>query len=213
MKIEYLGHSCFLFTYGKMRFLTDPYSGIGYEMPPVAADYVTMSHDHFDHNYLRGVSGCKKSFDLAGEYEAGGAAISGTDCWHDDARGAKRGTDVAFTFDFGGVKVCHLGDLGEKFDQDRAARFGHPDVLLIPVGGNYTIDAREAVRYIDAIAPKIVIPMHYRMEACALDIAPISDFISTFGEDRCAGPFAALDSGDIDRFTGKAVLLEVLRHG
>ena len=211
MKLEYLGHSCFVLSNGRVRFLTDPFSGIGYEMPPVAADYVTLSHDHFDHNYTAGVKGCKKVFCEAGEYEAGGVRLRGIPCWHDGVHGGKRGGVVAFEFDFGGVKVCHLGDLGESFSEETAAKFGCPDILLIPVGGNYTIDAREAVRYIRAIRPKIVVPMHYRTEKCALDIAPLSEFIKAFGEDKFV-PVTAFDSKDLDAYAGKAVVPEVLLH-
>lgn len=211
MKIEYLGHSCFLFTHGKTRILTDPYSGIGYEMPPVSAEYVTLSHDHFDHNHVDGVKGVKEVFRRPGEYAAGGVKIVGTACYHDDARGAERGKCVAFTFDFGGVTVCHLGDLGEAFSEEGAARFGHPDILLVPVGGTYTIDAREAVRWIEAIAPKAVIPMHYRTEGCALDIAPLSAFTAAFGKERMAGPVAAFDSDLLEKYLGKAVVTEVHR--
>ena len=213
MKIEYFGHSCFLLTDGKTRIVTDPFAGIGYEMPQVAADYVTLSHDHFDHNHIGGVKGVKKVFTRAGGYTAGSVRIRGIDCWHDEVQGARRGAVVSFTFDFGGVKVCHLGDYGEKFSTERADRFGHPDILLVPVGGTYTVDARAAVRLIEAIAPKVVIPMHYSIPGCSLDSAPLADFENAFGKDRIVGPVAALDSKDVDKYIGKAVVPEVLRHG
>ncbi len=209
MRIEYFGHSCFRFTEDRKSFLTDPFTRIGYELPRVSADFVTVSHGHFDHNYLAGVSGMPKVIDRAGEFAAGGVKITGIDCAHDDKAGALRGGNIAFTYDFGGFTVCHLGDLGETFSEERASRFGHPDVLLIPVGGTYTIDAREAVRYIQAIGPKVVIPMHYRTERCTLDIAPLSDFIGAFGKERVCGPEAFFDSGHIENYMKKALVLEV----
>ena len=212
IRIEYYGHSCFLLTNGGMRILTDPFAGIGYELPPVSADLVTVSHGHFDHNHLEGVSGAKKVLTQAGEYAESDVKITGTACWHDVARGAKRGAVTASTFDFCDVTVCHLGDLGERFSPERAAIFGHPDILHIPVGGNYTIDAREAVRYIGEIRPKVVIPMHYKTKECALDIAPLSEFAEVFGKDRLVS-VSAFDSKDAEAFTGKAVIPEVKRHG
>lgn len=211
MKIEYLGHSCFLFTYGNTRIVTDPFSGIGYEMPPVAAEYVTKSHDHFDHNYVKGVEGVKEVFDKPGKYTAGGVKIEGVLCSHDDEGGKKRGKNVAFTFDFGGFTVCHLGDLGEGFSKERAAAFGQPDVLLIPVGGTYTVDAATAARYVCAIRPKLVIPMHYRTQDCALDIAPLSAFEKEW-EGGLSGPVPSFDSADADALAGKVLVLE-RKHG
>ncbi len=213
MKIRYLGHSCFLFDDGKTRILTDPFSGIGYEMPDVRADYVTVSHDHFDHNHVSGVRGVKEIFTRPGKLRAGDVAIEGVACLHDDAGGRKRGKVVAYTFDFGGIKVCHLGDLGEAFSEERAAAFGHPDILLIPVGGTYTIDAAQAVRYIEAIRPKVVIPMHYKTEECALDISPLSGFAEAYGKEKFVGPLETLDTDNIGAYTGKAVVMEVSRRG
>lgn len=212
MKIEYLGHSCFFMTSGKCSYLTDPFSGIGYEMSPVAADYVTMSHDHFDHNYLKGVRGAKKVFIRAGEYHAGDVLIKGIPCWHDDVCGAKRGADVAFTYDFGGFTVCHMGDFGEKFSAKRAADFGRPDVLLIPVGGTYTIDAKTAAEYVRTMNPKVAIPMHYRTESCVLDISPLEDFIRVVGRENVCGPVSCFDSEKISQYEGKILIMEVLTH-
>lgn len=209
MKIQYLGHSCFLFTDGQKRFLTDPFTRIGYEMPRVSADFVTVSHGHFDHNYLGGVSSFQKVIDRAGDYDACGVKIRGIPCLHDNAGGSLRGKNIAFVFDFGGFTVCHLGDLGEDFSRESAARFPKTDVLLIPVGGRYTIDARTAVDYIRAIRPSVVVPMHYRTERCTLDIAPLTEFIGAIGRENIVGPVQYIDSENMGDFMKKAVVLEV----
>lgn len=206
MKIRYLGHSCFLME-EKSRFVTDPYTKVGYEMPRVSADFITCSHAHFDHDYFAGVTGVKKIIDGEGEFEAGGVRIAGKKFFHDASRGARRGTTIAYSFYFGDTRVCHLGDLGEPFSQENAAKIGRPDILMIPVGGTYTIDAAEAKKYIDAISPDIVIPMHYRTQKCTLDIAPLSEFLAISGRETVV--FGALDTADLDKYKGKIIVMEV----
>ncbi len=206
MKIRYLGHSCFLME-EKSRFVTDPYTKVGYEMPRVSADFITCSHAHFDHDYFAGVTGVKKIIDGEGEFEAGGVRIAGKKFFHDASRGARRGTTIAYSFYFGDTRVCHLGDLGEPFSQENAAKIGRPDILMIPVGGTYTIDAAEAKKYIDAISPDIVIPMHYRTQKCTLDIAPLSEFLTISGRETVV--LGALDTADLDKYKGKIIVMEV----
>lgn len=206
MKIRYLGHSCFLME-EKSRFVTDPYTKVGYEMPRVSADFITCSHAHFDHDYFAGVTGVKKIIDGEGEFEAGGVRIAGKKFFHDASRGARRGTTIAYSFYFGDTRVCHLGDLGEPFSQENAAKIGRPDILMIPVGGTYTIDAAEAKKYIGAISPDIVIPMHYRTQKCTLDIAPLSEFLAISGRETVV--LGALDTADLDKYKGKIIVMEV----
>ena len=183
MKIRYLGHSCFLME-EKSRFVTDPYTKVGYEMPRVSADFITCSHAHFDHDYFAGVTGVKKIIDGEGEFEAGGVRIAGKKFFHDASRGARRGTTIAYSFYFGDTRVCHLGDLGEPFSQENAAKIGRPDILMIPVGGNYTIDAAQAKEYVDFLMPDIVIPMHFRTPSCAVDIGKLDDFLDLFDDEQ-----------------------------
>ena len=115
MKLEYLGHSCFKITASDgTRIVTDPYTGVGYEMERTAADYVTCSHFHFDHGYVQGVSGYREVISEPGEYRCGTVRVTGYGSYHDDVKGAKRGKNVIFVFEADGVRVCHLGDLGER---------------------------------------------------------------------------------------------------
>ena len=169
MKITYLGHSCFLIEGKEKSVVTDPFADIGYEMKKVTADYCTISHEHFDHNNESGVS-IKKAIR---NYTDGFLAI---DSYHDSNLGAKRGKNTIFKFVIDGLTFCHLGDLGEYFSQDLVDEIGSVDVLFIPVGGTYTIDAKEAVKFATAIKAPVTIPMHFRTPSSNIDISEIRDF-------------------------------------
>ena len=178
MRLRYLGHSCFLLTAENgTRIVTDPYSGIGYDMPRVAADYIVCTHGHYDHAYTDGVSCPQPPVVRAGEYDLGGVRARGFDSFHDEVRGAKRGKNVVFVFEADGVRVCHMGDIGQPCTEEFAQRLGSIDVLLLPVGGTYTVDAAGAMEYVKAIAPKIAVPMHYAAGG-TIDIAPPGAFLA-----------------------------------
>jgi L-ascorbate metabolism protein UlaG (beta-lactamase superfamily) len=185
MKIEYFGHSCFRLTADDgFSVLTDPYTKVGYELPNgLTANLVTTSHQHFDHNYTQAV---KSEYVLGnvGEYALGGIQITGIESWHDPLQGKLRGSNVIFKFVIDGITVCHLGDLGEEPSDELVKKIGKVDVLLLPVGGTYTIDALQAKAYMGAIFPKIVIPMRFKPTDGTLDIAPISGFLELF-EKSC----------------------------
>lgn len=212
MKIRYLGHSSFAITSsGGETLVTDPYdSAIGFEMPRVSAQAVTLSHYHYDHANVAAVGGKPRVFEGAQSFKAGDFRVSGIKSFHDDARGAKRGENVIFTIEVDGVKICHLGDLGEKFSEERVRSIGKPDVLLIPVGGNYTIDGDEAAKYSKAVAPGIIIPMHYKAPALTIDIEGNGKFLSHFDSAQIArvGNEITLSSGDICGATPKIYIME-----
>lgn len=180
MKITYLGHSCFKLTSKSgTSVITDPYTQVGYELPHgLKADAITASHAHFDHNYTQAIQ-AEKVFSKLGTYEIGDIAITGTHSWHDEKMGALRGENIIFKFLMDGVTVCHLGDLGEDISQELIDKIGKIDVLLIPVGGTYTIDAVQAKALIERVCPKIAIPMHFKGEG-NLDISDISVFLQQF---------------------------------
>ncbi len=179
MKIRYLGHSCFEITAKNGKtIVTDPYQGVGYSMPQdLRADIVTVSHSHFDHNYLAGVR-YKTALTTAEGYEEKGIVVYGIPSYHDEVKGAKRGENILFKLEIDGVTLCHMGDIGEPCSSALVQKIGKVDVLLIPVGGKYTVDAQGALDYIREIAPKAVIPMHYRPKDGSLDIAEIDGFLS-----------------------------------
>lgn len=180
MKITYLGHSSFLIEGKEKSVVTDPFKDIGFDVERVSADYCTVSHHHFDHDNCDGVD-VKKVVDKSTE---GFLAI---DSYHDANLGAKRGKNQIFKFKIDGITFCHLGDLGEYFSADLVEEIGLVDVLFIPVGGTYTIDAKEAVKFATAISAKITVPMHYRTNRSNIDIAPIGEFLRKMaGVERVA---------------------------
>ncbi len=187
MKIRYLGHSCFLFVSETgTRIVTDPYGDVGFRMPAVSADVVTVSHSHYDHNATDAVGGSPVVLSREGEYMCGGVTITAVGSYHDDVRGAKRGKNLIFGLNIDGLKVVHLGDLGEPCTEERAAQLRPADILLIPVGGVYTIDAAGAKAYVDATKPPLVIPMHYGAKGLNIPLAPPSRFLSLFeGAEEC----------------------------
>ena len=170
MRITYLGHACFLIEGKEKSVVTDPFKDIGYDVERVEADYCTVSHGHFDHNNVDGV--CVK--EVVNGARSGFLAI---DSYHDGHLGALRGKNIIFKFEIDGIKICHLGDLGEYFSQDLVDEIGEVDVLFIPVGGKYTIDHVEAVKYANAISAKITIPMHYATPYSNIDVGEVKPFL------------------------------------
>lgn len=183
MDIKWYGHSCFLITAESgLRILTDPYDPrVGYPMHSIACDAVTASHRHYDHNYFAMCEGNPVRITEPGEYRIGEVSITGVPTFHDDARGQKRGRNIVFVFEIDGMRVAHAGDLGAMPDEDALAAIGRVDVLLVPVGGYYTIDARGAREVANRLGPKVVIPMHYRTAALGdnIKISDIDPFITT----------------------------------
>ncbi len=186
--ITWCGHAAFLITSpGGVRVLTDPYAGnLGYGDRRFEADLVTVSHEHVDHNSVASVEGDPEVLrGLAGGDWATVAktvgdvtvsSIPGT--YHDASKGAKRGKNGLFLIETGGLRLLHLGDLGDVPTQDVVNRAGRVDVLMIPVGGLFTVDAETATRIADMFGAKVIIPMHYRTAAIAdWQIADVAPFV------------------------------------
>lgn len=187
LKLQYLGHAAFLMEVGETVFLMDPYApNCGYGQLEVEADYVTVSHEHMDHNYLAAAPGARPIRGLSPDglgwedvsLTLGGVDIFTIPTYHDDAGGKLRGRNAVFVFEGAGLRLAHLGDLGHTLNQEQLDKLGRVDVLLIPVGGHFTIDASEAGEIISALEPAIVVPMHYRTGATRnWPIAPLDDFL------------------------------------
>ncbi len=187
MKIKFLGHAAFLITSEKgIRVITDPYKpgcyGGGIKYGPITeeADIVTISHEHDDHNE-RGIKGEPEFIHQPGEKEIKGIKISGYEVYHDKSSGKERGKDIIYNMEIDGVNVVHLGDLGHTLTKADAEKIGNVDVLLIPVGGYFTIDAKEAQEIVNLLKPKVVIPMHFKTSKCDFPIAPVEDY--TMGKE------------------------------
>lgn len=210
MKIEYFGHSCFRFT-GKdgTSVLTDPYTGVGYELPTgISAQILLVSHGHFDHSATDKVQG-EILFNKTGEFSYNGVEIVGVETDHDPENGRLRGKNILFTFMMDGISVCHLGDLGEPYSDEVATKIGGADILLLPIGGTYTIDFAQAKRYADKLSPKMAIPMHYRPKDGALDIATQIPFL----EQYCENEIVCANNGEYDTESGLQKILFMERKG
>lgn len=212
MKLTWLGHSSFKLEESTgTTVVTDPYhSNVGYDMPSVNADIVTMSHKHDDHNNIENVSGAPTVLNRVGAYEIGGVHILAGHTYHDDKNGALRGENIVFKYRMDGVDLCHMGDIGEECNAILVERLMPVNVLMIPVGGNYTIDARQAKEYVDRIMPDIVIPMHYKTKDCDLDIDKVNDFIALFDDENVIYPESATIEFDRADFNGEETKVLVL---
>jgi L-ascorbate metabolism protein UlaG (beta-lactamase superfamily) len=185
MKVQWFGHACFLITStdGK-RVLTDPFNAsVGYPVPSVETDVVLVSHSHGDHNNTAAAKGNPKIVRTEGENSAAGISFLGVSSFHDEVGGAKRGKNIIFVWEMDGIHLAHLGDLGQpELTADQVAEIGKVDIIFIPVGGNYTIDAKQATRVMEQLSPKLVFPMHYKTDVVNLPIASVDGFLD--GKDN-----------------------------
>ncbi len=184
MRIKWLGHSAFLLTAADgTAIITDPYvpgsfsGAIKYGPIRETADAVTVSHHHQDHDGVSRLPGKPKAFEGCGSFKAGSVGISGFETFHDANGGAGRGRNTVFVFEADGLRVCHCGDLGHVLTAQQAAAIGKVDVLLVPVGGTFTVDAAAAHKVAEQLAARVTIPMHYKTEKLGFDIAGIDDFV------------------------------------
>ncbi len=181
MKIKWLGHACFLITSRDgLRVITDPYAvggGIGYAPVNEAADVVLVSHGHGDHSNISALQGKPEVVRGSGRQTAGGIEFRGIDTYHDGVQGEQRGTNRAFSFTVDDVNLCHLGDLGHVLTPEQVSEIGPVDVLFVPVGGFYTIDADEAGKVCGLLNPRLIIPMHFKTSGCAFPIASVDGFL------------------------------------
>jgi L-ascorbate metabolism protein UlaG (beta-lactamase superfamily) len=189
MRIKWYGHAAFgLTTERGLRIIIDPYESgafggaIGYAPITDHADLVLVSHDHGDHNYTKSIGGPFTEVRTEGAYDMKDCKINALSVFHDASHGTERGKNLIFIIEADGLKAVHTGDLGHLLDQDSLRRIGRADVLMLPVGGTYTVDAREATQVMDAIKPFLTLPMHYKTEKIALPLAAVEGF--TMGKQR-----------------------------
>jgi L-ascorbate metabolism protein UlaG (beta-lactamase superfamily) len=182
MKIKFLGHAAFLITSeAGIKIITDPYEtgpDLTYGEITESADIVTVSHRHFDHGNVAAVRDNPEVVSRAGKLTAKGIEFKGIASYHDEAGGSLRGDNIIFCFELDGIRVCHLGDLGHRLDDKQVKEIGSVDILLIPVGGYYTIDAKAATEVCNQLKPRVIIPMHYKTEKGLPDIFGVDRFLS-----------------------------------
>ncbi len=206
MLIQYMGHSQFLLEdrYGT-RVLTDPYdASTGYPMADVRADAVTVSHSHGDHSCVSKVPGEPVVIDREGVFSpAPDITVRAVSCWHDPEQGRKRGGNLMINLCMDGVRVLHLGDLGHIPTPEMVSAAGPCDVLLVPVGGFFTIDAAEAARVCALFSPRVIVPMHFRTAYNASwpisDEQPFLDRMEASPEERTPCPILRIHPGDLSQ--------------
>lgn len=181
MKIKWLGHASFLITSEDgLKIITDPYSvgsGINYGKIEETADIVVVSHKHGDHNNIAAVKGKPEVVDALGSRTVKGIDFHGISSYHDDAGGRQRGQNIIFCLTVDEMIICHLGDLGHQLDASQIAKIDGVDILLIPIGGHFTLDAKGASKVCEKLAPRVAIPMHYKTDKCEYPIAGVEDFL------------------------------------
>lgn len=210
MIITWYGHSCFKINTKDVTIITDPFSKeIGIKPYFGAADIVTVSHEHYDHNNIASLKGNPFVASNPGEYEVKNVFIRGIASYHDKKQGAERGLNTIFVIDAEDLRVCHLGDLGEILSDKVVEQLGQVDILMIPVGGVYTIDAKEADELIEKIEPAIVIPMHYKTPSLAIKLDGLDKFLSVRGiKGKETLPHLAVKKKEINPEENKVVILE-----
>ena len=197
MQITWKGQSCFqiLSNQGKnnhVSIVIDPFDeATGLRVPKLEADIVLVTHQHHDHNNVKAVSPSPGSTESPfliqgpGEYEIKEVFVQGIPAFHDSVGGKERGTNTIYVIEAEELRICHLGDLGQKeLTSDQIEKIGEVDVLMVPVGGVYTISAKEAVKIMSQIEPSIIIPMHYQLPKLKIKLEGLDKFLKTMGIKR-----------------------------
>lgn len=182
MKLQYLGHASFrIISEMGTTVVCDPYKSdwVGFDMARVRCDVVTMSHHHGDHDCMDSILGSPAELDVEISCAADDIAIESISTFHDDVKGAKRGNNLVFCFLVDGIKVVHMGDIG-CLDDNVVQRIAGCDVLLLPTGGTFTVDAIGAKWYVDQVRPRIVVPMHYRTDEHNFEVDGVDKFLAMF---------------------------------
>lgn len=215
MDITYLGHSSFKIKTKTATLVTDPFDSdmVGIKYPATDADIVTVSHKHKDHNAVSKVSGVKKILDGPGEYEISGVSVIGLPSFHDNKKGEERGKNTIFVIEADGLKVAHLGDLGHSLSDEEIGEMGSIDVLLLPVGGAFTIGPKEAADVARKIDPYFIVPMHYKVdgmnESNFAGLEPKETFLKEIGMSVEVLPKLTIKKDDIIDDQGtKVIVLE-----
>lgn len=186
MDITYLGHSSFKLRGKTASVITDPFDPkfVGLKYPSGEADIVTVSHNHDDHNQSQLIKNVRMTVEGPGEYEISGISIVGIPSFHDTKKGEERGENTIYVFEIDGLRIAHLGDLGCDLTDEQVTALGAIDVLMIPVGGEYTIGPKEAVKVVGEIDPYFVIPMHYKVDGLSSELSklePVETFLKESG--------------------------------
>jgi L-ascorbate metabolism protein UlaG (beta-lactamase superfamily) len=183
MVITWFGQSCIKLQNKDTALVFDPYNAsIGFPLPKLSASILCITHDHYDHNNVKAVGGDPFVIDQPGEYEVRGTFVYGIPSFHDASQGKERGPNIIYAVEFEDVFVTHLGDLGTtELTDEQMERIEGTDILFIPVGGKYTINAKQAVDVIQRIEPRIIIPIHYKIPKLKEPLDDVSLFLKAQG--------------------------------
>lgn len=216
MIISWYGHSCFKIQTRPKRgseeitIFTDPFDrAIGLRPPQGHADIVTISHSHFDHNNTSALKDNPFVVDAPGEYSIKSVAIEGIDSFHDDKKGQEKGRNTIFLIESEEIRICHLGDQGDILTEKQVEALGEVDILMVPVGGKYTLDSEKAEKVVGQIEPKIIIPMHYKVKDLKIDIADEKEFCKAFGEKSNGETKLVIKKKDLEEIENKLILLGI----
>lgn len=209
MKLKWYGHSCFSISFsGGPVLVTDPFDEtVGYPLCTARANYALTSHDHFDHNHVQSLAGNPlRIADSAPRDLENGVRVYGIDCFHDEVEGAKRGKNVIFVVEGEGLRLAHLGDLGHMLTPRQLSLLGRIDVLLIPIGGTYTITTEEAVELIREIRPHTAVAMHFQNDACHFSVTDESEFVRLTNAQNLPAQEIEITPESLSRLPGALVL-------
>ncbi len=189
MEITPLGLSSFKLRGKAATVVLDPFDPkvVGLKFPKVSADIVVISHEHPDHNRRDLVDDAQIVIEGPGEYEVKGVKVLGISTYHDKEEGKTRGKNTVYRIVIDKVSIVHLGDLGHKLSDAQVDLLEGVDIVLIPVGGVYTITPQEAAVVVSQIEPKMIIPMHYGRPELSAEVfgklSPVSDFLKEMGKE------------------------------
>ena len=216
MQISWKGQACFHIIASpakgeQVKIVVDPYNdSIGLRLPSLEADIAMVTHDHDDHNNVKALKGDPFVITNPGEYDVKGIAIQGILSFHDENQGKDRGTNTIYVFEAEGMKLCHLGDFGQaELTPEQVEKIGNIDILFIPVGGVYTIDAKGAGKVLNQIEPKVVVPMHYAIPKLKPKLDKVDELFREIGMKRPeVQARLVIKSKDISAEGASLVLLE-----
>ncbi|HCF49732.1 MAG TPA: MBL fold metallo-hydrolase [Syntrophomonas sp.] len=206
MIINWLGHASFLIDSPLGRIITDPFEKkLGYQEYRQPVDIATVSHQHWDHNAVQVLQGDPRIISQPGVFQIGQIRIEGMESFHDRKKGQQRGRNIIYKIAAEGLDIVHLGDLGHILEPRQIEAIGNVDILLLPVGGIYTIDAQEARVVAEQLNPVIIVPMHYKTKHLSFELDPLERFTGQF-EKTVKRPSLQVSAEDLHESAGVVVL-------
>ncbi len=211
MIITWYGQACFRIQSGKVSIVIDPFDkSIGLTPPRGEAHIVLVTHNHKDHNNIKTIGGDPFVVDSPGEYEKSGAKVTGIHSFHDDKQGSDRGMNTMYVITMEDMRIAHLGDIGQdELSDEQKEILGEVDILMVPVGGVYTIDGEKATSITNSIAPKIVIPMHYKIPGLSIKLQDANQFIKEFGYEGKPVEKLTIKKNDLPQDRMEVVVMKI----